>query len=207
MGAKNMISHSFRIAWKDLLELFRNRMGLVLLILMPIFMMVMVGFIYPSETSISNVPVALVNEDVGFGNYSAGSAFIMALDNINDNTGMLSIATASNLDEVREMIQNGDVVEVIREGDVYINEAGEYSASAELVDDYSYYEEHMDEWLEPPMEWEIEEHLEQRRSEQRRLEQVPSIYPEIISQRLFRTGDIFSPHLQHPPSYNPALSA
>ena len=45
MGAKTMISHSFRIAWKDLMELFRNRMGLVLLILMPIFMMTMVGFI------------------------------------------------------------------------------------------------------------------------------------------------------------------
>jgi hypothetical protein len=48
MGAKTMLSHSLRIAWKDLMELFRNRMGLVLLILMPIFMMTMVGFIYPS---------------------------------------------------------------------------------------------------------------------------------------------------------------
>jgi len=63
------------------------------------------------------------------------------------------------------------LAELIKEGDVYLNEAGEYTARAELVEDYSYYEEHMDEWLEPPMEWEIKEHLEQ----------VPSIYPEIIS--------------------------
>ena len=108
MGAKNMISHSFRIAWKDLLELFRNRLGLVLLILMPIFMMTMVGFIYPSETSISNVSIALVNEDEGFGNYSASSAFIMVLDSINSNTGMMTLTDASNLDDIRDLIQTGD---------------------------------------------------------------------------------------------------
>ena len=108
MGAKNMISHSFRIAWKDLLELFRNRLGLVLLILMPIFMMTMVGFIYPSETSISNVSLALVNEDEGFGNYSASSTFIMALDSINSNTSMMTLTDASNLAEVRDLIQTGD---------------------------------------------------------------------------------------------------
>ena len=108
MGAKNMISHSFRIAWKDLMELFRNRMGLVLLILMPIFMMAMVGFIYPSETSLNNVPIALVNEDTGFGDYSLSSTFILTLNSINENTGMMTLTDASNLDDVREMIQTGD---------------------------------------------------------------------------------------------------
>jgi len=108
MGAKNMISHSFRIAWKDLMELFRNRMGLVLLILMPIFMMTMVGFIY-TDATIQNVPVALVNEDTGFNNYIASSTFIIALESINDNTGMMKFTDASNLADVREMIQAGDV--------------------------------------------------------------------------------------------------
>jgi ABC-2 type transport system permease protein len=108
MGAKNMISHSLRIAWKDLMELFRNRMGLVLLILMPIFMMAMVGFIYPSETSLNNVPIALVNEDTGFSDYSLSSTFILTLNSINENTGMMTLTDASNLDDVREMIQTGD---------------------------------------------------------------------------------------------------
>jgi ABC-2 type transport system permease protein len=108
MGAKNMISHSFRIAWKDLMELFRNRMGLVLLILMPIFMMGMVGFIYPSETSLNNIPIALVNEDKGFGGYNLSSTFILTLNTINENTSMLRLTNALNLDEIREMIQTGD---------------------------------------------------------------------------------------------------
>jgi ABC-2 type transport system permease protein len=108
MGAKHMLSNSLRIAWKDLMELFRNRMGLVLLILMPIFMMTMVGFIYPSETSLNNVEIALVNEDLGFGNYSLSSTFITALNSINDNASMIQFKDASSLADVREMIQTGD---------------------------------------------------------------------------------------------------
>jgi ABC-2 type transport system permease protein len=108
MGAKHMISNSLRIAWKDLMELFRNRMGLVLLILMPVFMMTMVGFIYPSETSLNNVPIALVNEDTGFGNYTLSSTFITALETINNKTDMMKLTNASNLADIREMIQTGD---------------------------------------------------------------------------------------------------
>jgi len=110
MGAKNMISHSFRIAWKDLLEVFRNRMGLVLLILMPIFMMVMVGYIYPSDNSMSDVTVALVNEDVGYGGFTnASSALTSILENTSNSIDWMSLTTASSFDEVREMIQRGDV--------------------------------------------------------------------------------------------------
>ncbi len=68
MTAKTILSHTFRIAWKDLTELFRNRLGLVLLIVMPLFMMVMVGFIYPSNGTVNNLQVGLVNEDSGFNN-------------------------------------------------------------------------------------------------------------------------------------------
>lgn len=107
MSAKTMLSHSLRIAWKDLMELFRNRMGLVLLILMPIFMMVMVGFIYPSETSLNNVSIALVNEDEGSGDFDLSSMFINALNSINDQTGMMELNTASSLSDIREMIQTG----------------------------------------------------------------------------------------------------
>ena len=110
MGAKNMISHSFRIAWKDLLEVFRNRMGLVLLILMPIFMMVMVGYIYPSDNSMSDVTVALVNEDVGYGGYTNASSTLTAiLENTSNSIDWMSLTTASSFDEVRAMIQRGDV--------------------------------------------------------------------------------------------------
>jgi ABC-2 type transport system permease protein len=110
MGAKSLLSHSFRIAWKDLLELFRNRLGLIMLVLMPIFMMSMVGFIYPSNNSLSNAPIALANQDLGFGNSTAASqTFITILQQINNSTGMMSLSNASSLDEIRSLVQKGEV--------------------------------------------------------------------------------------------------
>jgi len=110
MGAKALLSHSFRIAWKDLVELFRNRLGLVLLILMPLFMMVMVGFIYPSGNSVSNLPVALVNEDAGYGNSTiASQTFIMGLQQINSQTGMFVLSNASSMDDIKDMVQRGNL--------------------------------------------------------------------------------------------------
>jgi ABC-2 type transport system permease protein len=109
MGVKNGISHIFIITWKDLMELFRNKMALTMLVLMPIFMMSLAGFIFPSNTSMSNISVALVNEDEGYGNSSMSSMFIDALEKINNSTEMMVLTNASSFDEVRNMIQRGDV--------------------------------------------------------------------------------------------------
>lgn len=110
MDAKSLISNSLRIAWKDLMELFRNRLGLVMLVLMPIFMMGMVGFIFPSNNSLDHVPVAIANQDAGYGGSTIGSqVFINALIQINDQTGILEISNASNFDFLKESVQNGDI--------------------------------------------------------------------------------------------------
>lgn len=111
MGAKTLISHSFRIAWKDLIELYRNKLGLVLLIIMPLFMMVMIGFIYPSNGStVTNLPVALLNEDLGFNNSNLPSqAFITGLQQINDQTHLLTLSNASSIEDIRDKVQNGEL--------------------------------------------------------------------------------------------------
>ena len=111
MTAQTILKHSFRIAWKDLMELFRNRLGLILLIVMPLFMMVMVGFIYPSNgASVSNLPIAMVNEDSGFNNSTIPSqTFVMALQGINNQTGMMTLSNASSLSDVKDLIQRGEL--------------------------------------------------------------------------------------------------
>ena len=92
------------------MELFRNRLGLIMLVLMPIFMMSMVGFIYPSNNSLSNVPIALANEDLGFGNSTVASqTFITILQQINNSTGMMTLSNVSSLDEIRSLVQKGEV--------------------------------------------------------------------------------------------------
>jgi ABC-2 type transport system permease protein len=109
MGAKTLLSHSFRIAWKDLTELFRNRLGLVLLIVMPLFMMVMVGFIYPSNGTVTNLKVGLVNEDSGFNNVYLSQNFTMGLQVINNQTHMLILTNVSSAADIKDMVQRGDL--------------------------------------------------------------------------------------------------
>ena len=110
MSTKATLSHSFRIAWKDLMELFRNRLGLVMLVLMPIFMMGMVGFIFPSNTSISNIPIALANKDSGYGSSTiASQTFIALLQQINNKSGMMALRNVSSIDDITSLVQKGDV--------------------------------------------------------------------------------------------------
>jgi ABC-2 type transport system permease protein len=111
MGTKATLSHSFRIAWKDILELYRNKFGLVLLIIMPLFMMAMVGFIYPTGGSTaSNLPVAMVNSDAGFHNSTVASqTFIAVLQQINSKTDMMKLTTAVSAADIKNLIQEGDV--------------------------------------------------------------------------------------------------
>jgi ABC-2 type transport system permease protein len=104
------MSNSFRIAWKDLMELFRNRLGLVMLVLMPIFMMGMVGFIFPSNNSLDHVPVALANLDAGYGGSTVGSqVFLTALNGINEQTGMMDFSNATDLNALKESVQKGEI--------------------------------------------------------------------------------------------------
>ena len=108
MGIKRAVRHSMWIAWKDLLDFSRNRMGLVMLIVMPLFMMGMVGFIFPSNSSPTNVPVALANLDAGHGNSSLSATFVTQLEAANNKSKMMDLSTVSSADDVKTAIQNGD---------------------------------------------------------------------------------------------------
>lgn len=105
MSAKNVFRHSFWICWKDLLEFSRSKLRLVMLVLMPLFMMVVVGFIFPSGGSISDTPIALANLDNG----SMGTSFITQLNAINNKTGMMKFSTAIDFDDMKKMLQNNEI--------------------------------------------------------------------------------------------------
>jgi ABC-2 type transport system permease protein len=109
MTTKTVLIHSFRIAKKDLTELFRNRLGLVLLIVMPLFMMVMVGFIYPSNGTITDLKVGVVNEDSGFNNIFASQSFLLGLQGINNQTHLLVMTNVSSTADLKDMVQRGQL--------------------------------------------------------------------------------------------------
>jgi ABC-2 type transport system permease protein len=62
---KMVAIHSLRLGVKDLLVFIRDRMMLISFIVMPIFMMLMMGFIFPSQNTLKNAPLGVVNLDTG----------------------------------------------------------------------------------------------------------------------------------------------
>jgi ABC-2 type transport system permease protein len=111
MTAKTILKHTLYIAKKDLTELFRNRLGLVLLIVMPLFMMVMIGFIYPSNSGApTDLPIAFVNEDAGYnGSTLPSQTFYSVLMTINNKTNMMTLSNVTSESAVTDLIQRGEI--------------------------------------------------------------------------------------------------
>lgn len=101
--------HSLWIGWKDLLEFSRSRMRLVMLVLMPLFMMVMVGFIFPSADVVTDAPIAIANLDEGYNNTEYGTMFMDQLESINNRTNMMTLSSATGFDDIKNRIQHGDL--------------------------------------------------------------------------------------------------
>lgn len=109
MDVSKVLRHSAWICWKDLLEFSRSKLRLVMLILMPLFMMMMVGFIFPTGNSVSHQPVAIANQDVMVNGTSLGSSFVTQLEAANNQTGVMDLRDATGFDDIKTMIQEGKV--------------------------------------------------------------------------------------------------
>ncbi len=105
MGLGDVLRHSFWISWKDLVDLWRNRMALVMLILMPLFMMVMVGYIFPDESSLEGSPIGLANIDDG----PYGAEFAQQLSIIAEQTGMMELKDRDSFDDIKDGILEGEL--------------------------------------------------------------------------------------------------
>jgi len=109
---RSLIAHSFRLGIKDLLVFARDRMMLISFVIMPIFMMLMVGFIFPSQNILRDVPFGVVNLDEG----AIGDQVVLGLQQMNRSQGSLlfhitylhSQGTAAN--EIKDQIINGALV-------------------------------------------------------------------------------------------------
>jgi ABC-2 type transport system permease protein len=111
MGAKRILEASLRIAWKDLKELQRNKLGLLMLVLMPLLMMAMIGFIYPSGASydMSNLKVQIVNLDTGYMNTTLSSQFTAAVNAVNEASVNMQVCTGTTAVALTDSIQRGDI--------------------------------------------------------------------------------------------------
>jgi len=109
MAVRKVLKHSAWIAYKDLLEFSRSRMRLVMLILMPLFMMVMIGYMFPSGNTLKHTPVAIANLDEGYNNTSYGETFMAQLEMVNDKTDMMDLHKVDDYEAIKTRIQDGEV--------------------------------------------------------------------------------------------------
>ena len=106
MSIKDILSDSYYIMHKGLLEMTRNRLELVLMVIMPMLLMVMFGFIYPNQTSMpQHLPVALI--DLSHSGDSAG--FIAQLQKLSDSSVKMDFKTVATVDEARQMINRNEL--------------------------------------------------------------------------------------------------
>jgi ABC-2 type transport system permease protein len=106
MSVRDILSDSYHIMGKELLEMTRNRMMLVLMVMMPLLMMIMFGFIYPNNTEMpQGLPVAIIDLS-----HSGDSAvFLEQLRTLSDHSVKMDFRTAESVDDARNMIERGEI--------------------------------------------------------------------------------------------------
>jgi ABC-2 type transport system permease protein len=110
--AKKVLVHSYHLAVKDLLVFARDRLRLVTFVIMPIFLMVMTGYVFPNQNALKNAPLGIVNLDVG----PMGAQIVSALSQPVSSQGekMLKLtylqSEAEAEQRIREQEVNGAIV-------------------------------------------------------------------------------------------------
>ena len=102
----------WNIARKDLLEFVRDRTRLITFIIMPIFMLVMVGFIFPNQASIKNINIGVSNQDG-----AVGEDLVKVITNleVTKGTKAFKVKTYNNVDEIKSALKDQKV-----NGGIYI---------------------------------------------------------------------------------------
>src|SRR5450756_869879 len=102
--ALDFLGDSGQVTKKDLKDFYRDRARIISFIIMPLFMMLLTGFIFPSQSSLKEVPVGIVNLDNGV----VSSQVVDVLTNLkveNSNKKVMLLKPVQDESKVKELIQ------------------------------------------------------------------------------------------------------
>jgi len=95
---------SGQVTKKDLKDFYRDRARIISFIIMPIFMMLLTGYIFPSQSALKDVPLGVLNLDNGA--ISAKMVDTLAGIKVEDsNKPVMVIKNVKDPEEIRELIQ------------------------------------------------------------------------------------------------------
>ena len=110
MNIQKMIRDILTIAYKDLKEFQRNRIGLVFSLIMPIMLIGMFGYMFPSSTNVvHDVQLGIVNLDNG----ASGKQVYDTLQKALSNSTAFHLINVATLDDAKNMIFAGTIKSAI----------------------------------------------------------------------------------------------
>lgn len=102
----SVLYHALVIAWKDLIEFKRSRIGLVFSILFPVMIIAMFGYMFPSSANmVHDVQVGLVSEDSG----PYGGNVTSMLRSFYSNSTAFNLIDVSSVDQAEAKIMSGEI--------------------------------------------------------------------------------------------------
>lgn len=99
----------WQIAKKDLIEFTRDHLRLLTFFIMPVFMMIMTGFIFPSQNSLKSIPIGLANEDSQQVSQKLTDTITNLKTSADSPDKAFSIKTYSNTDELVSAIKKQEI--------------------------------------------------------------------------------------------------
>jgi len=104
---------SGQVTKKDLKDFYRDRARIISFIIMPLFMMIMVGYVFPSQSSLKDVPIGILNLDkVQAGQVSVSDQVISTLSSIqvpNSTKKVMIVKPVQNEATIKELIQKQEL--------------------------------------------------------------------------------------------------
>lgn len=131
-----LIHDMWQITKKDLIEFTRDRLRLITFFIMPMFMMIMVGYIFPNQNSLKDIPIGIVNSD----KQTMGQNLVNAISNlkISGDNNAFTISFYENIDAVKNAIKSQKVSGgIVIPGDFSSNIALGNQSQVIIVEDQS----------------------------------------------------------------------
>ncbi|MGC8600504.1 MAG: ABC transporter permease [Nitrososphaeria archaeon] len=128
---KGPLYHLYVIMRKDLTEFYRVRARLVSMILLPILLMLLFGYMFPGNGTITHIPIAIVNQDQSTGAISVINSFIYMAQ----SGKTFNVITYSSLSQAEQALLEGKVYAVVIFRQGFGQELSTGSATVQVIVD------------------------------------------------------------------------
>jgi len=106
---KGSIYHLYIVMKKDLTEFYRVRARLVSMIMLPILLMLLFGYMFPSSGSITHIPIAIVNQDQS----AAAIQVINSFTYMAQSGSTFNVITYASLAQAQQALLQGKIYAIV----------------------------------------------------------------------------------------------